>query len=615
MNDPRSLSDLSASLHELRSALVHAEVDHEEQLGRVIAAKRPDAVNLVHYLTLRSRDLRGLQRELAGYGLSSLGRLEARVLPSVDELIETVDALVEGRARQELDPLLGIGEADARLAERAVALLGPADADRDTRIMVTMPPEAAQDGALVDRMTEAGMDLARVNCAHDGPEAWSAMIGFVRDAAARRGRPGRIAMDLGGPKLRTGPLEPGPKVLKLKPARGDDGAVTGRAIALLADPARCEGRTLPTGEGDAAVIPVTGLEQLDARVGDQLALRDARDAKRTVKVLRVEEDGALLVAAKKTVYWQTGAELQHGSGALTVGELPPIEQRHLVREGDAIILTSSLEPAPATATRTHRIGCTLPEAFADAQPGQRILFDDGKIEGVIREVRPDVGAGGESELEIEVTRAGLEGEKLKAEKGINLPDTALSIAALTAEDRANLPFVAEHADVVSLSFARSPKDVADLIDELERLEARELGIVLKVETASGFEALPAMLLEAMRFGEVGVMIARGDLAVEVGFERLAEVQEEMLWLCEAARVPVIWATQVLDTLARTGAPSRAEVTDAAMGRRAECVMLNKGPYIVDAIDALDGILGRMGGHADKKFPLLRRLRAWDEALG
>ena len=108
------------------------------------------------------------------------------------------------------------------------------------------------------------------------------------------------------------------------------------------------------------------------------------------------------------------------------------------------------------------------------------------------------------------------------------------------------------------------------------------------------------------------MIARGDLAVEVGYERLAEFQEEILWLCEAAHLPVIWATEVLDQLARTGQPSRAEVTDAAMAQRAECVMLNKGPHVDTAIVVLDDILRRMSGHQRKKTALLRPLRSWDE---
>jgi pyruvate kinase len=106
------------------------------------------------------------------------------------------------------------------------------------------------------------------------------------------------------------------------------------------------------------------------------------------------------------------------------------------------------------------------------------------------------------------------------------------------------------------------------------------------------------------------MVARGDLAIECGFERLAEVQEEMLWLCDAAHVPVIWATQVLDQMARTGQPSRAEISDAAMAGRAECVMLNKGPYIAEAVAALDDIISRMSSHQLKKMNLLRRLASW-----
>ena len=78
------------------------------------------------------------------------------------------------------------------------------------------------------------------------------------------------------------------------------------------------------------------------------------------------------------------------------------------------------------------------------------------------------------------------------------------------------------------------------------------------------------------------MVALGNLGVEIGFERMDEIQEQILWICEAAHVPDIWATQVLESLVQRGLPSRAEVTDAAMSRRAECVMLNKGPNILRA---------------------------------
>jgi pyruvate kinase len=106
------------------------------------------------------------------------------------------------------------------------------------------------------------------------------------------------------------------------------------------------------------------------------------------------------------------------------------------------------------------------------------------------------------------------------------------------------------------------------------------------------------------------MIARGDLAAEIGFERLAEMQEEILWICEAAGVPSIWATQVLEDLVKTGIPSRGEMTDAAMSSRAECVMLNKGPAVAQAVEVLDSLLTRMDAHVFKKTPTLRALKSW-----
>ncbi len=184
----------------------------------------------------------------------------------------------------------------------------------------------------------------------------------------------------------------------------------------------------------------------------------------------------------------------------------------------------------------------------------------------------------------------------------------MEIPALTAKDSSDLAFVVQHADLVGLSFVRRPEDVLALYDELARRNARHLGIVLKIETRTAFERLPGLLLAAMRGPRVGVMIARGDLAVECGWERMAEVQEEILWFCEAAHVPVIWATQVLEGLAKKGVPSRAEITDAAMGERAECVMLNKGPHLLQAVRVLDDILRRMEAHQTKKSARLRSLR-------
>ena len=106
------------------------------------------------------------------------------------------------------------------------------------------------------------------------------------------------------------------------------------------------------------------------------------------------------------------------------------------------------------------------------------------------------------------------------------------------------------------------------------------------------------------------MIARGDLAVEVGFQRLAELQEEILWLTEAAHTPVVWATQVLDNFVRKGKLSRAEMSDVVLAQRAECVMLNKGDFLLEALPIVDDVFRRMQGHQHKKTPRLRALQAW-----
>ncbi len=245
------------------------------------------------------------------------------------------------------------------------------------------------------------------------------------------------------------------------------------------------------------------------------------------------------------------------------------------------------------------IGCTLPQVIEQAQCGERILFDDGKLEGMIEE-RED------NALVIAITRPVVGSASLKSDKGINLPDSALQLPALTPKDEQDLEFIARHAHAVALSFVQQAATVEALERQLKRLDAAHVGIVLKIETAPGFAELPNLLLASMVSPCDGVMIARGDLAVECGFERMAEVQETILSLCEAAHIPVIWATQVLEQLAKRGMPTRAEISDVALGTRAECVMLNKGPHIVAAVRALDDILCRMEAMQHKKRQMLCR---------
>jgi pyruvate kinase len=605
-NIDRILRELMA----IRTNMVAEMARSQLHLDEVHHNHQESARNLLHYLTLRRHDLRPLQLQLAALGLSSLGRAETHVLVMVDAVLGVLHRLMHRSWQPPTEETDGVDftNGEQLLAEHTECLFGPSVPGRGVRIMVTMPSEAADNFTLVHDLLQQGMDCMRINCAHDDAAAWARMIEHLKRAEQSLGRSCRIVMDLAGPKLRTGPLEPGPAVARIRPGRDIYGRVTAPARVWLTPE---DSPQLPPSPAAASLpVPATWLARLHS--GEQLKLTDARDAKRKLTVVTAM-DGGCWAEASQTTYIVPGTVLQKTTGTkgddrkAQVGELPPGKNAISLQQGDLLILTRDLTPGhpaiwdsegqlltPAT------IGCTIPEVFNDVRPGESIWFDDGKIGGVIEKVES-------SWLLVRITQTPVSGGKLLAGKGINLPESDLRLAAMTAKDLEDLSFVVQHADVVELSFANTARDVESLQQHLARLGDRQPAIVLKIETRRGFDNLPDMLLVAMRAPCCGVMIARGDLAVECGFERLAEVQEEILWICEAAHVPVIWATQVLETLAKEGMPSRAEITDAAMGDRAECVMLNKGPYVVSAVRVLDDILRRMQGHQTKKRAMLREL--------
>ncbi len=478
--------------------------------------------------------------------------------------------------------------------------------------MVTLPSAAADEYQIVRDLLDSGMDCARVNCAHDGPAAWARMLDNIERAKRETGRDCKVSMDLAGPKLRTGVLEPGPRVIKWKPERDLKGRVVAPAQIWFAQ----SGTKPAQGTTADVTVPVPADWVSLARPGDKVTLVDSRNAKRSVRVITCAH-GGFLGEARHTAYIETGTEVTLEqpdpdlgakiSHSVRIGELPPTEVPIILRTGDMLTLHRDPRPGSPAArdaagrlSKPAHISCTLPKVFSTVEVGEPIRLDDGKIEGIVRAVSED-------EMQVEVTLAKPGGTKLRGDKGINFPESDLGIGALTAKDLTDLDFVAEHADMVALSFVNEPDDVFQLHEELRARGREDLGIVLKIETKRAFQRLPWLLLAAMRTHPVAVMIARGDLAVECGWERLAEVQEEILWLCEAAHVPVIWATQVLEGLAKKGLPSRAEITDAAMSVRAECVMLNKGPYINRAVHTLDHILQRMQQHQVKKGATLRNL--------
>lgn len=613
--DPQnSLNALLDELLQLREDILAETADQEDRIAAADEKFKQSATNLLHYLALRRRDMRVLQRRLTALGLSSLGRAEPHVLATLDAVLRVLVGLTGrewGPERPCCDPAAFDTEA-ALLAEHADCLFGDARLERRGRIMVTMPAEAADNYALVLQLLEQGMDCARINCAHDDADVWSRIIGQIRRAEEEVGRTCKIAMDLAGPKLRTGSIEAGPEVIRIRPTRDELGRVVAPARIWFTRDAG--GHPPPTSED--AWLAVAGKWVSRLRIGDQIKLTDARGAHRNMLVVDVTQRGCW-AEADQTIYLTPATALRHqvnGKGEELIAHVatfPGRERSLRLFKGDLLILTRDPSPGRAEVRDSAGlllspavIGCTLPEVLDEVRTGESIWFDDGKIGGTILSVDDNAA-------NVRITHAKAQGTKLRADKGINFPDSALRLPAMTGKDVEDLSFVVEHADIVELSFANSSEDVSALQAHIAQLGVRRPAIVLKIETRRGFQNLPDMLLTALESPCCGVMIARGDLAVEAGFERLAEVQEEILWVCEAAHVPVVWATQVLETLAKDGMPSRAEVTDAAMSDRAECVMLNKGPYIVDAVKALDSILRRMQAHQSKKQSMLRKLQLAD----
>ena len=504
MYEPINVKPLIKQLNAIRKAMAHAETENDHLIREVQPHYRKSARNLLHYLALRTFDLRDIQWQLSSLGLSSIGHSERYTQINLQNILFLL-RMLRGEKKSVIRKKgttysLDYPRSKKKLEQHTLSLFGPERFSGHTRIMVTLPSEAAEDYQLVKSLIETGMAVARINCAHDNPDNWRRMIVHLELARKETGVNCLLYMDLEGPKLRTGPLP---------------------------DRVSKKGNLKP---------------------------------------------GRITVRRNDTIYLMRDFAL---------GSPPEFD-----------LLNQLMVPG--------KISVSLPEIFPDLQPGHPIWFDDGKIGGILEEVNPEYAV-------VRITAADDEGSSLGAEKGINLPATQLGLPALSAEDIRNLELIVHHADMVGYSFVRRPSDVEQLQAELKRLGREDIGIILKIETRETFENLPMLLLTAMRSPKVGAMIARGDLAVELGFLRIAEVQEQILWLCEAAHTPTIWATQILENMVKTGLATRAEISDAVMSVRAECAMLNKGPHILDAVKMIVDIDRRMAAHQLKKQSSLRPL--------
>ena len=261
-----------------------------------------------------------------------------------------------------------------------------------------------------------------------------------------------------------------------------------------------------------------------------------------------------------------------------------------VKEGELIWLSENVD---GFSKDDIVISANEPGIIINLKKNDRVYIDDGIIKGVIEKKKKDKAA-------MRVIRVSSKKKQIKEGKGINFPDSEFPVPSLTDFDKECLPFMCEYADLIGYSFVRYPTDLSNLEAEMKRHSSKPPLVILKIETPEAVKNLPGLLFQGMSLEVFGAMIARGDLAVEVGFERMGEIQEEMLWICEAAHVPVVWATQVLESLNKSGIATRSEITDASHAALAECVMINKGDHTVEVIETLQNILHRIGRHHIKK---------------
>jgi pyruvate kinase len=342
--------ELIRQLESIRADIVRRSTAEVADLYPVPAHHRPSAVNLLQYLELRNRDLRGLQDELARLGLSSLGRAEAHVMATIDSVLDQL-YLANGASRPHpAGPRTGLSydEGAGRLESNTASLLGSPPVNRRTRIMVTMPAETAEDFLMVHQLLKGGMNCVRINCAHDDADTWRRMIRRLRDADRATGKTCRILMDLGGPKLRTGRMELLPAVIKIRPVRDSHGHVL-RPARIWLTARQPQGNEVCAAD---ACLQVSPAWLADCKPGDRVLLTDARDSRRRWRIREVLRDGCW-AEARKTSYIINGTVLRlRGYDHETeITALPSKESTIVVRLDDVLILSNSDTPGFACHSR------------------------------------------------------------------------------------------------------------------------------------------------------------------------------------------------------------------------------------------------------------------------
>jgi len=600
------------------TALRQSMLDHACQFTAELSKTRPQhchgARNLIHDLALRTMNPAHLENQLRALGLASMYGDAHHVLEHMEHLLSVAQRLthLSGKAADAF--ATRPTAATVSVAVKATQLLGRPPASHPVRLMVTLPTQAALDAHCAQRLVHAGMDIARIDCARDDTDHWLNMASHVRNAAATAQTDIKLVLSLGGPNIRTGPLPHRPPVLKLKPKRDEFGRVF--------DPSRLHLRPIHSQEClpdvDASVgVWEVWLERLN--VGTTIDFVDARGARRHLLVVS-RSAGSVIAEGLQTAYLTpetvltvggTATKKKHSTLVCQIDSAPTSLVLHI---GDSFRLTQDAgapaldldEDAQGSSTQAAQITCTTPQVIDQVKVGERIWFGDGRMGGVIRQKH-------DTWIDIEITQARPQGEKLSSHTRISLPDSKLRLPVLTENDLTALRHLGKLADIVEVSFVQRAEDVVALQTQLTRLGLGDMGIVLNIDTLQGVDNLPAILLAAMASSHAAIMVHRDKLAVECGHERLHALLTDVLRCAAAAHIPVVWTNCALETFATTGALARAELFDAGTDAQLACVMLDQGPYLVQAVRAVEDSLkcqGTQGSfHRNMPKPALTRVRA------
>ena len=255
-----------------------------------------------------------------------------------------------------------------------------------------------------------------------------------------------------------------------------------------------------------------------------------------------------------------------------------MEDGVIVNDGDLITFTTA-EDILGTAKKVFMKYQNFPN---DVNPGEKILLDDGKL---IFEIV-------ETDKKTEVVARVLQGGELKSKKGVNLPNTKISLPALTEKDIADAIFaISQNVDWIALSFVKTPRDLQDLQELIAKHSDVKIPIIAKIEMPEALENIDKIIAYCD-----GLMVARGDLGVELPAHEVPLVQKELIRRAKTARIPVIVATQMMETMITSLTPTRAEVNDVANSVMdgADAVMLSgetaAGNYPVQVIQQMTRIL-------------------------